>query len=80
MRGLRLKYLLPNFCISDSTYLIIMQHDHVLKRLNFDLLIPSPGLGGGGGGGVLRAKYLLPCYHVAACVISFNLICNMTIF
>ena len=26
-----------------------MQHDHVLKKLNFDLLTPSPGWGGGGG-------------------------------
>ena len=41
-----------------------MQHDHVLKKLNFD-----PGDG-------LHAKYF---FHVAAFVISFNLICNMTI-
>ena len=34
-----------------------MQHDHVLKRLNFDLLTQSKG----SGEGVLRAKYLLPC-------------------
>ena len=27
-----------------------MQHDHVLKKLNFDLLTPSRGSGGGGGG------------------------------
>ena len=29
--------------------------DHVLKKLNFDLLIPRVG------GGGLRAKYYLPC-------------------
>ena len=28
-----------------------MQHEHVLKKLNFDLMTPSPGLGSGGGGG-----------------------------
>ena len=28
-----------------------MQHDHVLKKLNFGLLTTSPGSGGGGGGG-----------------------------
>ena len=26
-----------------------MQHDHVLKKWNFDLLTPAPGSGGGGG-------------------------------
>ena len=42
-----------------------MQHDHVLKKLNFDLLTPYQGSGGGGGGGEaverLRANYLLHC-------------------
>ena len=27
-----------------------MQHDHVLKKLNFDLLTPPQGHGGGWGG------------------------------
>ena len=27
-----------------------MQHEHVLKKLNFDLLTTSPGSVGGGGG------------------------------
>ena len=27
-----------------------MQHDHVLKQLNFDLLTQPPGSGSGGGG------------------------------
>ena len=31
------------------------------RKLNFDLLNPTPGFGGGGGGGVLCVKYLLPC-------------------
>ena len=35
-----------------------MQHDHVLKNLNFDLLIPHTRVLQVGG---LRAKYLLPC-------------------
>ena len=38
-----------------------MQPDHVLKKLNFDLLNPPLGSEEGGGGGVGRQKYLLPC-------------------
>ena len=34
-----------------------MQHNHVMKKLNFDLLIHPQGLRGGG----LRAKYLQQC-------------------
>ena len=49
-----------------------MQYDHVLRKLNFNLLTPRVG-----GGGVCT-HYI--CYHVAAPVISFNLICNMTMF
>ena len=52
-----------------------MQHDHVLKKLDFDLLTTGSGVGGGGGG--LGQNI---CYHIAALVIPFNLICNMTIF
>ena len=37
-----------------------MQQDHVLNKLNFDLLTQRVGWGGGGGGGGLPAKYLLP--------------------
>ena len=38
-----------------------MQHDHVLKKLNFDPLTPAQVQGRlGGVGGGLRAKYLLP--------------------
>ena len=65
-----------------------MQHDHVLKKLNFELLTPSPGLGGGGGGGgggigvrghagyagKIFASMLL---HF---MIPFNWICKMTMF
>ena len=35
-----------------------MQHDNVLKKMNFYLLTPSPRVVGERG---LRAKYLLPC-------------------
>ena len=49
-----------------------MQHDNVLKKMNFNLL-PHKGLGGGACGGNI-------CYHVAAFVILFYLICNMTMF
>ena len=35
-----------------------MQHDHVLKKLHFDLLTTSPGAGEGG----LLVKYLLVKY------------------
>ena len=51
-----------------------MQHDHVLKKLKFDLLTLSPR--GRGVGGGLREENI--CYHVAAYLIPFNLICNMT--
>ena len=51
-----------------------MQHDHVLKELNFDLWNVSEG---GGRGGVCGQ---IARYRVAAFVIPFNLICNMTLF
>ena len=57
-----------------------MQLGHILKKLTCDLLTPSQGSGrggGGGGGGGLRGNI---CYTVAAFVIAFNLICNMTMF
>ena len=46
-----------------------MQHDHVLKKLNLDLLTPFAG------SGVCRQNI---CFHVAALMIYFNVICNMT--
>ena len=45
-----------------------MQHDHVLKKLDFDIL--TPRVKGEESAG----------YQVAAFVIPFNLICNMTMF
>ena len=48
-----------------------MQYDHVLKKLNFNLLTLRVG-----GGGYIFATML----HVAGPVISFNLIGNMTMF
>ena len=55
-----------------------MQYDHVLKKLNFNLLASRVGGGGGVGGsvGIIFATML----HVAAPVIPFNSICNMTMF
>ena len=55
---LRAKYLLPCCCIHDSLE-FDMQHDHVLKKLNFDLLTPYSRVLGGRVG--LCAKYLLLC-------------------
>ena len=52
-----------------------MQYDHVLKKLNFNLLTPWVW-GGGGSAGIIFATML----HVAAPVIPFNLVCNMTMF
>ena len=48
-----------------------MQHDHVLKKLNLDLLTPPPGWGGGVEGG-LQATYLRPC-----CCIRDSLLFDM---
>ena len=45
-----------------------MQEDHVLNKLNFDLLTPRVGWGGGG----LPAKYLLPFYCIGD-ILKFNM-------
>ena len=50
MGGLRAKYLLPSCCICDSLS-FDLQNDHVLKKLNLDLMTPSQGRWGGGVGG-----------------------------
>ena len=55
-----------------------MQHDHVLKKLNFDLLAPRVGVGVRGGGVGSAGKLFY--YHVAAFMIPFNLICTVTMF
>ena len=55
-----------------------MQHDHVLKTLNFDLLTPFTWLGvGGWGKGSLDKVFATLLLHF---VIPFKLICNMTMF
>ena len=46
-----------------------MQHDHVLKKMNFDLLTLRSG-GGEGSAGIITATMLL--YFV----IQFNLMCS----
>ena len=51
-----------------------MQHDHVLKKRNFDLL-PIDPIPMVGRGDVSRQNIW---YCVAAIVILLNLICNMT--
>ena len=51
-----------------------MQYDHVLKKLNFNLLTPRVGVGGSAG--IVFATML----HVAAPVIPLNLIYNNTMF
>ena len=40
--GMRAKYMLPRFRIGDSIQ-FGMQSDHVLEKLNFDLLTPGSG-------------------------------------
>ena len=57
-------------CVCDWGIKFDMQRHHVLKKLNFDHLIPPPR-----SEGVRRQNI---CYHVAAFVIPFNLVCNMT--
>ena len=54
----------------------VTQHDHVLKKLNWDLLTPPPGSGGCVGGD-LHAKYF---DRFAAFLIPFYLIWNMKLF
>ena len=57
MGGLWAKYLLPCCCISDSI-LFDMQHDNVLKKLNFELLTPPPGSEGGSAGKIFATILL----------------------
>ena len=57
-----------------------MQHEHVLKKLNFDLLTRSGAsvcVCVGGGGGSADKLFATMLLHF---VIPFNLICNMTMF
>ena len=54
-----------------------MQHIHVLKKLNFDLLTSSPGWGGLGGGRGSAGKHIATFLYF---VIPFNLICNISMF
>ena len=71
---MRAKHLLPCCCSLESIKFDI-QHDHVLKKLNLDLLTPSQGQGGGRGVVGLWANI---CYNVAAFLIPLNLICIIT--
>ena len=53
-----------------------MQHDYVLKKMNFDLLTTRPESGGGN----CRGREQNFCYYVAAFVSACNLINNVTMF
>ena len=53
--GLQAKYLVRCCCNCDSLK-FDMQHDHILKKGNFDLLTQTGWWGDG-----LRAKYFIPC-------------------
>ena len=56
-----------------------MQHDHVLKKLNFDFLTPSPTVVGGGEGSVgkifatMLLHFLIP-FNLVLFVCLFDLI------
>ena len=53
-----------------------MQHDHVLKKLNFDLILGGGGGGGGGGGMGICGQNIYN--HSSAFVIRFYLICKIS--
>ena len=53
--GLWVKYLQQSCCTRDCIK-FDMQYDHVLRKLNLELLTPPQGSGG------LGAKYWLPCF------------------
>ena len=61
--GLRAKYMLPRFSIRDS-FKFGMQSDHVLEKLNFDLLTPGSGDGGerGSTGKIYATMLLHSCF------------------
>ena len=66
---LQVKYLLPCSCIHDSIK-FDMEHDNLLKKLSIELLTPRVV-------GVCEQNIAIVLLHF---VISFNLICNMTMF
>ena len=59
--ALQAKYLLPCCCIHVSLY-FDMQHDHVLKKLNFDVLTPPPKSTKGGRAQAFDQKSCLICF------------------
>ena len=61
--SLRAKYMLPRFSIRDSIK-FCMQSDHVLEKLNFDLLTPGSGDGGeqGSAGQIFATMLLHSCF------------------
>ena len=60
-----------NICNNVAAFVIPfnIQHDHVFKNLNFDLVTPPHDLG--------RVYGQTICNHVAAIVVPFNLIYNI---
>ena len=84
--GLRAKYLLICYCMRDCH--LNMQHDHVLKKLNFDLW-PRPLNPPGGQtqtfdqkSGLKYFLFIVPlsAFDTILLHLRFPLICNMTMF
>ena len=61
--GARVDVCGQNICYGVATFPILfnykIQHDHVLKKKNLDLLTPSHGQAGGGGWGVVAVKIVV---------------------
>ena len=74
--SLQAKHLIPCCCNRDSLQ-FDMQHDLVLHKLNFDHLAITLVSGDVVWVGVCGQNI---CYHAAAFMIPFNLICNMTVY
>ena len=53
-----------------------MQHAHVLKKLNFDLLTPPPGSAGRGGGGGVGGSVAKD--HNAVKILRITFFSNLT--
>ena len=61
--GLRVKYLLPCYCVCHSLK-FDMQHDHTLKKLNFDIFTPPSRVGEEGSAGKMFATMWLHSWFI----------------